>query len=108
MGKGYLLHVGATVQCMHTGQAQATLSYPRVRVGGQAVTTQNAPYSIGGCTLPPPNAGNGPCVIAQWTTAATRVKAGGQCVLLSTSQASCTPPGTGVNVISTQQRVKGE
>lgn len=108
MAKGYLMHVGATVQCMHAGQAQPTTSYPRVRVGGQPVTTQSAPYSIAGCTLPPPNAGNGPCVTAQWTTAATRVKAGGQPVLLSTSQATCTPPGTGVTIISTQQRVKGE
>jgi hypothetical protein len=40
-------------------------------------------------------------------TAATRVRAGGVAVLLKDTQATCTPTGTGLNVLSTQQRVKG-
>ena len=104
---GYLLHMGATVLCLHAGQATPTATNPRVKVGGQAIVTQANSYSVAGCTLPPPNAANGPCVTAQWTTAATRVKAGGLPVLLQDSQAMCAPTGTGLNIAVTQIRVKG-
>jgi hypothetical protein len=104
---GYLLHQGATVLCMHAGQAQPASPFPRVQVSGQQIVTQPSIYNISGCTLPPPNAANGPCVTAQFTTAATRVRAGGNPVLLSDSQAVCSPPGTGVNIVVTQTRVKG-
>jgi len=105
---GFLLHVGATVTCSHGGQAQATASNPRVKVGGQPITTQPAPYGVTGCTLPTPPAANGPCVTAQWVRGAIRVKAGGQPVLLFDSQAICAPSGTPLNIILTQVRVKGE
>lgn len=104
---GYLLHVGATVVCAHTGQAQPTEPNTRVRVGNQPIVTQPAPYTIAGCTLPPPTAGNGPCVTALWTSAATRVTAGGLPVLLQDSQATCAPTGTPLNIVMTQIRVKG-
>lgn len=104
---GYLLHMGATVLCLHAGQATPTATNPRVKVSGQAIVTQSNTYSVAGCTLPPPNAANGPCVTAQWTTAATRVKAGSLPVLLQDSQAVCTPTGTGLNIVVTQMRVKG-
>ncbi len=104
---GYLLHQGATVLCMHAGQAQPTAPNPRVKVGGQPVVTQTTIYTVAGCTLPPPTAANGPCVTAQWITAATRVTVGGMPVLLQDSQAICTPTGTGLNVVVTQVRVKG-
>ncbi len=48
-----------------------------------------------------------PCVTAQWSVAAVRVKAGGQPVLLANSQAVCAPNGTPVNIVVTQVRVKG-
>ena len=104
---GFLLHVGATVQCAHGGQAQPTAPNPRVKVMGQPVVTQPAPYTIAGCTLPPPPAANGPCVTAQWVTGSMRVKVMGQPVLLQDSQAVCTPTGTPLNIIVTQTRVKG-
>lgn len=104
---GYLLHENATVQCLHAGQARPTVTDQRVSVGGQKIVTQPSPYSITGCSLPPPNAGNGPCVTAAWTSAATRLKASGLPVLLSDSQATCSPTGTGVNILVTQTRVKG-
>lgn len=103
---GFLLHMGATVTCMHGGQAMPAAPFPRVRVGGQPVTTQAAPWTVAGCGFVP-TAGNGPCVTAQWITAAVRVRAGGQPVLLQDSQAVCTPTGTGVIVAVTQVRVKG-
>ncbi|KAA3662480.1 MAG: hypothetical protein DWQ04_13405 [Chloroflexi bacterium] len=104
---GYILHQGATVLCLHAGQATPTAPNPRVKVSGQAVVTQAGPYSIAGCTLPPPPAANGPCVTASWTTAAARVKVGGMPVLLQDSQAVCVPTGTGLNIVVTQVRVKG-
>jgi hypothetical protein len=103
---GYLLHSGATVVCMHAGQAQPVVFNPRVKVSGQTIVTQTSSYTITGCPFVPPN-GNGPCVTAQWITAATRVKAGGETVLLQDSQAVCTPTGTGLKISVTQQRVKG-
>jgi hypothetical protein len=104
---GYLLHENATVLCLHAGQAKPTVTDQRVKVGGQKVVTQPAPYIVSGCSMPPPPAGNGPCVTAMWTSAATRVKASGLPVLLGDSQATCAPTGTGVNIVVTQVRVKG-
>lgn len=103
---GFLLHVGATVMCMHAGQAQPTAPNPRVLVSSQPVVTQAAPYAVAGC---PFNVSGSPvpCVTAQWITAATRVRAGGVPVLLQDSQAVCTPNGTGVIVVVTQVRVRG-
>ncbi len=69
---GFLLHVGATVLCSHGGQAQPTVPNPRVTVMGQPTVTMAAPYVVAGCALPPPPTANGPCVTAQWITAALR------------------------------------
>ncbi|HSL00265.1 MAG TPA: hypothetical protein VK869_07990 [Rubrobacteraceae bacterium] len=103
---GMLLHVSATVLCLHAGQAQPTAPNPRVRVGGQPVVTQTAPYTVAGCPFSTP-AGPLPCVTAQWVTGALRVRAGGVPVLLQDSQAVCAPNGTGLNILVTQVRVKG-
>ncbi len=103
---GFLLHAGATVLCMHGGQAQPTAPNPRVLVGGQPVATQAAQWVVAGCPFVPP-AGNGPCVTAQWVVGAVRVLAGGAPVLLQDSQAVCVPTGTPLNVVVTQFRVKG-
>ena len=104
---GFLLHVGAQVLCVHAGQATPTAPNPRVTVSGQPITTMVAPYAVAGCTMPPPTAGNGPCVTAQWTTGATRVLASGQPVLLMDSQAICAPTGTPLMVVAAQTRVTG-
>jgi hypothetical protein len=103
---GFFLHVGATVICAHGGQAQATVPNPRVLVGGQPTVTMSGPYVVAGCAFVPP-AGNGPCVTAQWVTAATRVMSNGQPLLLQDSQSVCAPTGTPLTIIVTQVRVKG-
>lgn len=103
---GTLLHQGATVLCVHAGQAQPTAPNPRVKVGGQPIVIQSAPYTVAGCPFTTP-AGPLPCVTAQWVTAATRVRAGGVPVLLKDSQAVCAPNGTGVNIVVAQVQVKG-
>jgi hypothetical protein len=103
---GFLLHVGATVTCMHAGQAQPTVPNPRVTVGGQPVMTQPGPYTVAGYPFVVAGVPS-PCVTAQWVTAATRVLAGGMPVLLQDSQAVCVPNGTGLNIVVTQLRVRG-
>jgi len=104
---GFLVQQGATVLCFHGGQAQATAPNPRVLLGGQPVTTQPAPYMVAGCPFVTPGGTPQPCLTAQWVTASTRVRAGGQPVLLQDSQAVCAPNGTGVSVVMTQVRVRG-
>lgn len=101
---GQIMHVGATVVCAHAGQAQPTMPNPRVKVMGQPVVTLAFPYAVAGCTNPPPL---GPCVTAQWVTAALRVKVMGQPVLLQDSRAVCLPTGTPLTTILTQARVRG-
>jgi hypothetical protein len=104
---GFLLHLGATVLCAHVGQATPTVVNPRVLVGGQPTVTLAAPYVIAGCALPPPPAANGPCVTAQFVSAATRVTSNGQPLLLLDSQAICAPTGTPLVIVLTQVRVTG-
>jgi hypothetical protein len=104
---GFLLHLGATVMCAHGGQAQPAVTNPHVRVSGQPLVTQSAIYNITGCPFTTPAVSPMPCVTAQWVSAATRVRAGGQPVLLQDSQAVCTPNGTPLNIVVTQTRVRG-
>lgn len=101
---GSLVHVGATVQCIHQGSAQPTTPNPRVKVSGQPIVTQTTPYTIAGCPLasvPQP-----PCVTGQWVRGALRVKSNGSPVILQDSQAVCAAPGTGLLVVTVQQRVR--
>lgn len=103
---GYLLDAGATVLCSHGGQAAASMPSPRVKAGGQPITTATVPHTVSGC---PFNVSGSPmpCVVAQWTVGATRVRSLGAPVLLQDSQAVCMPNGTPVTVTVTQVRVKG-
>jgi hypothetical protein len=100
-----LLHVGATVLCSHGGQAQPTVPNARVTVSGMPTVTQPNPYVVAGCALPPPTAGNGPCVTAQWLTGSVRVTSTGLPLLLLDSQAICAPTGTPLLITTTQTRV---
>jgi hypothetical protein len=104
---GFLVHVGAVIQCAHGGLAQPTLPDPRVTVSGQPIVTQPAPYVVAGCAFPPPPVGNGPCVTANWVMASVRVMANGMPIVLADSQAICTPTATPLVVGVTQVRVKG-
>ncbi|HEY1910204.1 MAG TPA: PAAR-like protein [Vicinamibacterales bacterium] len=104
---GFFVHVGATVLCAHGGQAQATAPNARVTVSGQPTVTIVAPYVVAGCAFPPPPAGNGPCVTAQWLTGSTRVTSNGQPLVLLDSQAICAPTGTPLLITVTQTRATG-
>jgi hypothetical protein len=102
---GFLLHAGATVMCAHAGQAQPVAVNPRVTVGGQPTVYQSSSYSVSACSFNPGSPS--PCVTAQWTVTATRVRSAGQFLLLQDSQATCVPNGTPLTVAVTQVRVKG-
>jgi len=103
---GFLLHVGAQVQCAHLGQAQPTAPNPRVLVSNQPTVTMVAPYAVAGCLFNVLGAPS-PCVTAQWTTAATRITSKGQPLVLLDSQAICAPNGTPLLILATQTRVSG-
>ncbi|HXT63369.1 MAG TPA: hypothetical protein VN696_10060 [Pyrinomonadaceae bacterium] len=104
---GFLLHFGATVLCSHAGQAQPTVPNPRVLVSGQPTVTLPGPWVVAGCAMPPPPAGNGPCVTAQFVTSAVRLLSNGQPLLLLDSQAICVPTGTPLMIVMTQVRATG-
>ena len=104
---GFILHLGATVMCAHAGQATPAAPNPRVTVSGQPTVTLASPYLVAGCPFVPPG-GNGPCVTAQFVTAATRVTSNGQPLLLLDSQAICAPTGTPLLILVTQVRVTAQ
>lgn len=100
-----LLDAAAVVICAHGGMAHPTASSARVRVGAAPIITAPGPWPIAGCPLPA-EAG-GPCLIAQFITAATRVTSLGQAVLLTDSLAVAAPAGAPLNIASAQTRVRG-
>jgi hypothetical protein len=97
-----ILHLGATVLCLHAGQATPLAPFPRVTVSGQPVVTLTSPYAIAACGLT--GTGSPPCATAQWVQGATRVLAGGAPVLVMTGQAVCVPTGTGLLPVMAQTR----
>jgi hypothetical protein len=104
---GFLVQVGASILCAHGGTATPVPTNTRVLAGGAPVLLQTDVVTVAGCALPPPPAANGPCVTANWITAATRVKVNGIPVVLADSQAICTPTGTPLTIVSTQTQVQG-
>ena len=104
---GFLLNASSMVKCAHAGMATPSATFPKVLVGGQPVVLVTAPYQVAGCAMPPPPAGNGPCVTGQFSVASTKVLANGFPVLLQDSKALCVPTGTPLLVGLTQTRVMG-
>jgi hypothetical protein len=88
---GYILHEGITIACPHGGTGRLTPS-STVTVGGAKIATENDPTTITGCAF---NVGGAPspCLRVQWRMPATKVKAGGNAVLLSGSVALCVAAG---------------
>jgi hypothetical protein len=99
-----ILHVGATVLCLHGGQAEALVPSARVTVSGMPITTIAGPYAVAGCPFVPP-AGNGPCVMASWVVGAVRVTSEGVPVTIMTGTAICSPTATPLLVLEAQPRV---
>ncbi len=107
---GFLLHQGAIVKCIHSGEAVHTAPNPKVTVsvaGQQQPIVTKAPYAIAGC-IHNVNGVASPCLTAKWikVTVATRVTSNGRPLLLITSQASCDPNQTGVLITAIPPRVR--
>ncbi len=101
---GPLLQQGATVVCMHGGQAMPTVPNPAVTLSGMPSSLLPEPWSVIGCAGIPP-AGIPPCVTAQWTAGTTRVTSFGQPLLVLSSTAVCMPTGTPLLPVVAQLRV---
>ena len=85
MAGGTVFHVGASAMCPHGGNVTTIVSSPRVKLGGQPAATLSDTYMVAGCafmvgTKPQP------CMSVKWLVPAMRVKAGGQPLILQTSQ----------------------
>lgn len=102
---GLLLDTAAAVMCAHGGSAHPVTPNARVRVNGAPIATSSGTWVVAGCALPAQQ--GGPCLIAQFTTAATRITASGQPVLLADSLAVAAPTGAPLLVASAQNRVRG-
>jgi hypothetical protein len=97
---GFLLHTGALIQCPHLAPAAIAPAQTQVLVSGQPVATVQAKVTVIGCiNPPPPPPPTSPCVRVIWQLLATRVKVGGQAVLLQPS------PGAGAAVCQNPAQV---
>ena len=98
---GFLLHGGTTMVCPHGGSATPSQPNSRVTIDGQPIATLSSGFVIAGCTL----SGQARCLTAHFVTAANRVTANGQPILLRDSEAVCEPSGTPLVIVQTQTRV---
>jgi len=97
---GFLIQQGATVMCVHGGQAMATVPNPAVTLDGMPTSLLADPWTVAGCPgVPPPIP---PCVTAQWVIGTVRVTSNGQPLVISTGQATCAPTGTPLLPVATQ------
>ena len=92
-----VVHLGATVSCLHGGSATTAAGFARVTISGQPVVTLKTLYSIAGCGL----SGASPCASARFVKGASRVQAGGSPVATLASTSSCVP--TGAKLVPLQQ-----
>jgi hypothetical protein len=100
---GLLIQQGATVLCVHGGQAMAAVPNANVSVSGATTSVISGQWTIAGCPGIPPSIP--PCVTAQWLTGTTRVTSNGQPLVIISGEATCMPNGTPLLPIVTQLRV---
>lgn len=103
---GYLLTSGSSVSCAHQGTATSAGTAARVKLGGQPAIFLTPPYTVGGCPLPPPPSGNGPCVTGTFTAGTTRVTSNKQPLAIQQTPGQCVPTGVPLLVTQTQTRVR--
>jgi hypothetical protein len=84
---GNLLDDGVTINCPHGGSGSATAA-ATVKVGGGTVLTKSDLVTVSGCSFNVSGAPS-PCLRVEWKTAALKVTAGGNAVLLSDSVGLC-------------------
>jgi hypothetical protein len=79
---GFLMHVGAGMQCPHGGMATIAPSQTRVVVSGQPIATMSSVMSVAGCVFTVPGPKPQPCVLVKWAMPSTRFVVSGQPVAL--------------------------
>ena len=99
---GFVVQQGATVVCTHFGQAEPSVSNPRVTLGGSAAIGLPPPWRVDSCSPP----SGPPCATAQWTTGSARVTSMGQPLVIQGGAATCLPTGATLTVITVQNRVR--
>jgi len=102
---GLLIQQGATVLCVHGGQAIMTVPNPRVTTSGAPTALLPDPWTVVGCPGVPVVPPIPPCVTAQWVVGTVRVTSEGQPLVINTGEAVCTPTGTPLLPVVTQLRV---
>jgi hypothetical protein len=100
---GFLIQQGATVTCMHGGQALPTVPNRSVTFAGQPSLVMVDPWTVLGCPGVPPAVP--PCSLAPWVTGTTRVTSYGQPLVVQSGEAVCAPAGTPLLPVATQARV---
>ncbi len=99
---GFLLHVGATMQCTHLAPATTAPAQPRVLVSGMPVAVTSNVIVVAGCPFQIPF-GVGtkpqPCVKVQWTMFSARVLVMGQPALLQPV------PGAGPGICQSVEQI---
>lgn len=111
---GFIVTTAASAICTHGASVSIMSSNTRVKAGGAPIAVMSDVYTVSGCPFQVP-IGTGtkpqPCVSLRWIAVATRVRVGGQFVVLQTSSAICQSaeqiPQGPPTVVSTQMRVKG-
>lgn len=100
---GFLLHQGATVMCLHGGQAMPTAPNPSVTLTGMPTATITTPWTVAGCPGVP--SAVPPCVTAQWLTGTMRVTSFGQPLVVQSGTAITAPGGVTLLPVTMQTRV---
>jgi hypothetical protein len=85
-----VLTAASALRCAHGGTIVDAAPYPRVRVSGQPVATLAGAFTVAGCPASPP------CVTAQFTQGALRVRAGGAPLVTTASPGISLPNGSPV------------
>ena len=111
---GFIVNTSSSAICTHGATVAIAPGHARVKVGGAPVATLADVYTVSGCPFQiPVGAGTKPqpCISLRWIAPATRVRAGGQPVILQTSSAICLSaeqiPQGPPTVLAGQVRVKG-
>ncbi len=96
---GFLLHVGATVQCTHAAVATTPPAQPRVLVSGLPVATVANLWTVAGCPFTVPGPKPQPCIRIQWTMPSARVLVNGQPAVLAPA------PGPGAGLCLSAEQI---
>ncbi len=110
---GFIIQVGASINCPHAAQVTITSTNQRVKVGGAPAALVTDVTTVSGCPFQVP-IGTGtkpqPCAKVLWQAPATRVKVMGQFVLLQNSvglaQSAEQIPQGNAAIASTQTKVR--